>query len=165
VLAVPALAYAVATSKLVPGVQENAVLLYGNVPLVKLFVALFHPHIDPRWMLLSPIGAAAWVGIFVTGLNLLPAWQLDGGHILYCVASENHRRISLAVALALLGIGIYCWHGWALWGILLLVLTLRFRHPPVLDQWQSLDRPRRAWAVVALVMFLLCITAWPAANP
>jgi membrane-associated protease RseP (regulator of RpoE activity) len=164
-LAVPSLAFAVATSKIVPAAQENAVLLYSNLPLVKLLAALFHPHINPRWMLLSPAGAAAWVGIFVTGLNLLPAWQLDGGHILYCVESTNHRRISLAVALGLLGLGIYYWHGWVLWGILLLVLSLRFRHPPLLDRWEPLDRPRRAWAVVALGIFLLCFAAWPATNP
>jgi membrane-associated protease RseP (regulator of RpoE activity) len=164
-IAVPALAFAVATSKIVPGAQENAVLLYSNLPLLKLFGALFHPHVDPRLMLLSPVGAAAWVGMFVTGLNLLPAWQLDGGHIVYCVESENHRRISLAVALGLLGLGIYCWHGWVLWGILLLVLSLRFRHPPLLDRWEPLDRTRRAWVVVALAIFVLCFTAWPATNP
>jgi len=47
----------------------------------------------------------------------------------------------------------------------LLILTLRFGHPPVLDRWESLGASRRLWAVVALAMFLLCFTATPAVSP
>lgn len=36
-LAVPTMAYAIATSKIVPGVQENAAILFGNPPLMRLF--------------------------------------------------------------------------------------------------------------------------------
>ncbi len=52
-------------------------------------------------LLLNPVGRAAWVGLFATALNLLPAGQLDGGHIVYSVAREKHARISLAVIVAL----------------------------------------------------------------
>ena len=164
-IALPALAIAVATSKIVPSAQENAVLLFGNLPALRLLSALFHPGVNPGWVLLSPVGGAAWVGLFVTGLNLLPVWQLDGGHILYSVASARHGRISLAVALALVALGLYCWRGWLLWGAVTLILSLRFRHPPVMDRWRPLDALRRGWAIAALVIFLLCFTPWPAANP
>jgi membrane-associated protease RseP (regulator of RpoE activity) len=165
IIAVPAMAWAIAASKIVPGVQEHAAILFGSPPLMRLLIGLFHPGVSPSWVLLHPVGRAAWVGLFATALNLLPAWQLDGGHIVYSVASRHHRRISLAVALGLVALGIYCWHGWALWGMLLLVLSLRFRHPPLLDRWEPLDPSRRAWAVVALVIFLLCFTPWPATTP
>jgi membrane-associated protease RseP (regulator of RpoE activity) len=89
-------------------------------------------------------------------------WQLDGGHIVYSLASRFHRRISLVLAAVLLVLGRYAWSGWYLWGGLLLALTLRFRHPPVYDEWEPLDRSRRVWAVVALAIFLLCFTPWPA---
>jgi membrane-associated protease RseP (regulator of RpoE activity) len=164
-IAVPAMAWAIAASKIVPGVEENAAILFGNPPLMRLLLGLFHPGVNPNWVLLHPVGRAAWVGLFATALNLLPAWQLDGGHIVYSLASENHRRISLGVALGLVALGIYCWQGWALWGFLLLVLSLRFRHPPLLDRWDPLDPSRRAWAVVALLIFLLCFTPWPAMTP
>jgi membrane-associated protease RseP (regulator of RpoE activity) len=161
VLALPALAYGVATSKIVPGAEDTAAIVFGHPLLVRLFTALFHPHIDVTWVLLSPVGRAAWVGLFVTALNLLPAWQLDGGHIMFSLASERHWRISVAVSLVLLAMGRLdpLWYGW---GGLLLVLTLRFRHPPLYDRWQPLDPSRRVWAVVALAMFLLCFTPWPA---
>ena len=164
-IAVPAMAFAVAASKIVPGAEKHALVLFGNLPLLQLFVAWFHPGADPASLLLHPVGSAAWIGLFVTALNLLPAWQLDGGHILYSLASRNHRRISLGVGMALLLLGRYAWNGWYLWGVLLLVLSWRFRHPPLRDPWEPLGRARRAWAVVALAIFLLCFIMSPAANP
>ena len=162
-LAVPAMAFAVATSKVVPGVEKNAAILFGNPPLAHFFIALFHPHVNPNWVLLNPVGRAAWVGLFATALNLLPAWQLDGGHIIYSLASKSHQRISIIVGLALIAIGRMS-SLWYAWGVLVLILTLRFRHPPVYDYWEPLDAPRRLWAVVALAMFLLCFTPWAATT-
>ncbi len=160
-VALPALAYGVATSRIVPGAEASSAVVFGHPPLTRLLSALFHPNIDVTWLLLNPVGRAAAIGLLVTALNLLPAWQLDGGHIMYSLTSARHGRISLIVALGLIGLGIVAWHGWATWGIILLILSLRFRHPPVYDQWQPLDPARRAWAFGALVIFLLCFTPWP----
>ena len=165
IFTIPAMAYAVATSKFVPDAQESQGILFGTPPLVRVFNWIFHPGVDPSWLLLNPVGRAAWVGLLATALNLLPAWQLDGGHIVYSLASERHRKISLAASLILLAMGIYMWHGWALWGMVLLVLSLRFRHPPLLDRWEPLTPSRRMWAVVALAIFILSFTPWPASNP
>jgi membrane-associated protease RseP (regulator of RpoE activity) len=165
IVALPAMAYAIATSKIVPDTQASAAIVFGNPPLMRIFISMFHPGADPSWLLLNPVGRAAWVGLFATALNLLPAWQLDGGHIVYSLASERHRQISLGISLALVAMGIYMWHGWALWGIVLLVLSLRFRHPPLVDRWEPLTPSRRLWAVVALAIFMLCFTPWPSTNP
>jgi membrane-associated protease RseP (regulator of RpoE activity) len=161
VIALPAMAWAIATSKIVPGAAERADVLFGHSLLSMLLIGLFHPHINPDWVLLNPVGRAAWVGLFVTALNLLPVWQLDGGHLVYSLAERNHRRISLGVGLALVLLGVFYWAGWAFWGVILLVLAMRFRHPPLLDQWEPLDPSRRAWAVAALVIFLLCFILAP----
>jgi membrane-associated protease RseP (regulator of RpoE activity) len=174
--AVPALALAILYSKVVPGAQSDALIVFGNPLLVKLLIAILRPGISPNDLLLHPVGRAAWVGLFATALNLLPAGQLDGGHIVYSLASEKHRRISLAVVAVLLLLGgpallhtmlnismpailIQEWPGWAFWAVLLLVFG--FRHPPLLDRWQPLDQKRRIWAVVALVIFILCFTPMP----
>jgi membrane-associated protease RseP (regulator of RpoE activity) len=105
------------------------------------------------------------VGLFATALNLLPCWQLDGGHILYTLASRKHKEISLIVALGLIAMGIRWWHGWGVWGIVLLVLSLRFRHPPVYDRWEPLDAGRKLLAILALAIFVFCFTQWPTNNP
>jgi len=160
-LAVPAMAYAIASSKIVPGAQEHAALLFGNPPLMHVFMRLFRPGVHPAWLLLHPVGRAAWMGLFATALNLLPVWQLDGGHILFSLASERHRKVSLAVSLGLVAMGIYCWQGWAVWGVILVILSLRFRHPPLLDRWEPLSPSRRMWAAAAALIFLLCFTPWP----
>lgn len=173
--AVPALAVAIVYSKVVPGAQADALLVFGNPPLMKIFMAVLRPGVAPDSLLLHPVGRAAWVGLFATALNLLPAGQLDGGHIVYSVASDKHRRISFAVVAVLLALGgpallhsmgvpmpwqvDYFWPGWAFWAVLLLMLG--FRHPPLLDRWEPLGEKRRAWAVVGLLIFLLCFTPLP----
>jgi len=167
-VALPAMAYGVATSKIVPGVEDRADLVFGHPLLVRFFTGVFQPHVDVSWVLLNPIARAAWVGLFVTALNLLPVWQLDGGHIMFSLASEFHRKISIAVSLALIAMGYFTTRGssdpfslWYAWGTILLILTLRFRHPPLYDRWRRLDPVRCVWAMVALAIFALCFTPWP----
>jgi membrane-associated protease RseP (regulator of RpoE activity) len=174
--AVPALALAILYSKVVPGSQSDAMIVFGNPPLLKLFMAVLRPGVAPDDLLLHPVGRAAWVGLFATALNLLPAGQLDGGHIIYSLASERHRRISRGVAAALFLLGAPAilhatldvpmpqiladqWPGWTFWAVLLLLLG--FRHPPLLDRWEPLDHKRRMWAVIALAIFILCFTPMP----
>jgi membrane-associated protease RseP (regulator of RpoE activity) len=165
VVALPAIAYSIAASKIVPDALPGTELLLGSPPLMHIFAEIFHPNVPVRWLLLDPVGCAAWFGLFATALNLLPIWQLDGGHILYSLANEGHRRVSIVLSLALIGLGVSAWHGWALWGFILLMLTLRFRHPPVLNRWESLDPSRRLLAFAALGIFVLCFTPWPIITP
>jgi membrane-associated protease RseP (regulator of RpoE activity) len=164
-LAIPAMAYGVARAKVVPHVQDTAAVVFGTPPLMRWFMTWFHPNVNPSWILLHPIARAAWVGLFATALNLLPVWQLDGGHIVYSLSSKYHQRISLTVGLALVAVGLYYWRGWIFWGLVLTVLALRFRHPPLYDPWERLGRARWIWAIVALAIFIVCFTPWPASNP
>src|SRR3989440_11624871 len=96
-LAMPALAIAIAYSKVVPAAQAGSPVIFGDPLLARLLITWLRPGVLPRDLLLHPVGRAAWGGLFATGLNLLPAGQFDGGHILYSVASERHRLISFGV--------------------------------------------------------------------
>jgi membrane-associated protease RseP (regulator of RpoE activity) len=51
---------------------------------------------------LSPVALAAWIGIFVTALNLLPVGQLDGGHIAYALVGSRYARHVSAVTVGLM---------------------------------------------------------------
>ena len=157
--AVPALAVAIAYSKLVPAAQASSPLVFADPLLSHLLIAWLRPGVSPADILLHPVGRAAWVGLFATALNLLPAGQFDGGHILYAVASERHRAVSFGVALLLLPMARWLWGGWLVWSAL--ILLLGFRHPPLLNRWEPLDRKRRVWAVIALLVFLLCFMPAP----
>jgi len=157
-LAMPALAIAIAYSKVVPAAQAGSPVIFGDPLLARLLITWLRPAVLPRDLLLHPVGRAAWVGLFATALNLLPAGQFDGGHILYSVASERHRLISLGVALLLLPLAKW-WSGWLVWAAL--ILLLGFRHPPLLNRWEPLDNKRLVWAAIAIVIFVLCFMPVP----
>jgi membrane-associated protease RseP (regulator of RpoE activity) len=157
--AVPALAIAIFYSRVVPFSDAHSSIVFGQPIVMRLLVAVLRPGVAPGDLLLHPVGRAAWVGLFATALNLLPGGQLDGGHILYSVASKYHRKITLAVALLLIPLGLFFWNGWILWSVLL--LAIGFRHPPLLNRWEKLDRTRLLWAAVAVLMFILCFMPMP----
>src|SRR5712675_1402328 len=106
-IAVPALALAIAKSKFVLAGNQEALVVFGRPLIERILEGLLQPGVPHETLQLHPIGRAAWVGIFATALNLLPAGQLDGGHILYAVASERHRHATLAVAILLVPLAIH----------------------------------------------------------
>jgi membrane-associated protease RseP (regulator of RpoE activity) len=166
VFAVPALVYGVLHAKLVPGLANpaHAELIYGTPLLLRLLDAVVHPGISPDALLLPPIGRAAWVALFVTSLNLVPAAQLDGGHILRSLNARAHRSMSLLLPVGLIVLGwLHFWEGWYIWGVLL--LGMRFlRIAPVYDP-VGLDTKRRFGALLALIVFVLCFMPSPILIP
>jgi hypothetical protein len=46
-----------------------------------------------------------------------------------------------------------------MWAVLL--LAIGFRHPPLINQWEGLDRTRLAWAAAAILIFILCFMPMP----
>ena len=157
--AIPALAIAIAYSRVIPLSQAHPSVVFGNPLALRILLALLRPGVPPIDLLLHPVGRAAWVGLFATSLNLLPGGQLDGGHILYAAASKYHRRVTLGVAVLLIPLGYMFWSGWYLWAALL--LGLGFRHPPLLYQWEPLDRTRLIWTAVAVLIFILTFMPLP----
>ena len=124
--AVPALAIAIFYSRVVPFSVASTPTVFGHPLVMRFLVAALRPGIRLQNLLLHPVGQAAWVGLFATALNLLPAGQLDGGHILYSVAGKYHKKITLAVALLLIPLGKYfLGMGGIMWSILLLAIGFR----------------------------------------
>jgi membrane-associated protease RseP (regulator of RpoE activity) len=111
-------------------------------------------------LLLDPIGRAAWVGLFATSLNLLPAGQLDGGHILRSINPRAHKIVSWLLPIALLALGFigqaWIWYIWAT----MLLASLFLRIAPVYDP-TPLDPPRRFGAFLALLVFVLSFMLLP----
>jgi Zn-dependent protease len=108
-------------------------------------------------LLPHPILIASWVGLFVTSLNLIPAGQLDGGHILYAISPRWHRRMTFAVPAVLLGMGVALWTGWVLWAVILLLPAMRHPHVPYFPRLPGKHR----WLCV-LALALLLLTFLPA---
>jgi membrane-associated protease RseP (regulator of RpoE activity) len=108
---------------------------------------------------LHPVAEAAWFGLFVTCLNLIPIGQLDGGHVAYALWGRTQRTIALAVVPLLLFLGYIGWQGWWLWVLLSGLLGLA--HPPIPDLDSELGRTRTwlGWATV--VLFAVIFTPFP----
>ena len=158
---VPFLLYGIAKSQPAPlaATGGEGILYLGHCLAIELATWAFHGRLAPGMVLnLHPVAMAAWLGLFATSLNLLPLGQLDGGHILYAALGRLQRRAALPLWLGLALLGFY-WPGWLLWCVVVLVIGLF--HPPVSDESLPLDGKRRALAVVALLLFVLCFIPVP----
>ncbi len=109
-------------------------------------------------VILHPVAWAGWAGLLITALNLIPAGQLDGGHILYALFGKRSRIILPFILVALILLGTV-WSGWWLWAFLIFLLGRSHAEP--LDQITSLDSRRKTLAVFGLVVFVLVFTPIP----
>jgi Zn-dependent protease len=161
-LALPAAAWGLAHSPAVdPARLGPNDLWFGSSLLFSALERLFAP--GPYYQC-HPVALAAWVGLFVTALNLMPAGQLDGGHIGYALFGRRATRLSRLVVVLLLGIGV--WRGaadqgvvWLVWAVLLTLLGLS--HPPVRDEGVPLARRERWAGYFGLVLFVLTFIPTP----
>jgi membrane-associated protease RseP (regulator of RpoE activity) len=102
-----------------------------------------------------PVAFAAWLGLLVTTLNLLPIGQLDGGHVVYALLGrERAHAVTRAVSLGLLVCGFFLSWTWLFWWVVTRVLGRLggLRHPPALVE-EPLTPGRRAVAILCLFMF------------
>jgi Zn-dependent protease len=130
-----------------------------TITILARMLAVWVPRVPPLDNLLPhPILIASWVGLFVTSLNLIPAGQLDGGHILYAISPQWHRRMTFAVPVLLLVMGVTLWTGWVLWGVILLLPAMRHPHVPYFPQ---LPYKHRWLCVLALAVLLLTFLPAP----
>jgi membrane-associated protease RseP (regulator of RpoE activity) len=108
---------------------------------------------------ISPVAFAGWAGLLVTSLNLIPAGQLDGGHVLYSLLGDRARLLTWPIIIALSLLGLLAWPGWFLWAGL--VFLFGQGHPGPLDSVTKLDLRRKVVAVVVLAIFVLTFTPIP----
>ena len=136
-------------------------IAFGS-PLAFTFLerAVLGPRPEGHALLLHPVAFAAWIGFFVTALNLLPAGQLDGGHILYALLGKRQHGLARAVILLLIPLG-FLWPGWLLWGAL--VSLMGYRHPPILAEDHPPDGRRTTAGVLAAAVLVLTFTPVPVA--
>ena len=107
---------------------------------------------------IHPVAWAGWAGLLVTSLNLLPAGQLDGGHLIYSLFGNRLKWIRPLIVVVLFVLG-FLWSGWWLWAIMILLLGGRYAEP--LDDITSLNRGRKALARFGLILFFLIFMPIP----
>ncbi len=108
----------------------------------------------------SPLLMAGWVGLLVTGLNMMPLGQLDGGHVTFGLLGPKSYWIAVTALIAAVSYMIYSQI--IIFGIMLaLVLLMGLKHPPSSDDTRSLGIPRQVIGWASLVLPLICIPANP----
>src|SRR5262249_11230754 len=95
--AIPMYVWGAAHSRVVPAAGAGVVEL-GDSLLLRLLDRIGAPTIPEGMELeLSPVAFAAWAGMFVTMINLLPVGQLDGGHVAYALLGPRQNKFAQTV--------------------------------------------------------------------
>jgi len=107
-------------------------------------------------MNLHPLAFAGLIGMFVTWLNLIPAGQLDGGHVARGLTNaDRHYQLTKWIGIGLVVFGLF-WLPLFMWGILIL-LFFRNPHMGALDDLSPLSQRQKLLAAAAFAVFILCI--------
>ena len=145
-----------AGAKVVPEDIGSENLVQISFPMIYLWLEQLVP-IQGDY-LLHPTAFAAWVGFLVTALNLLPAGQLDGGHIARALFGQNAKYASWAAIAVLIGLSFFYW-SWFLFALLILILGAK--HPPPLNDITKLDTKRIMVGVLAFVVLIAAFVPIP----
>jgi membrane-associated protease RseP (regulator of RpoE activity) len=101
----------------------------------------------------------AWFAVFVSGLNLLPIGQLDGGHVAYAVLGSRTRTVSTVVLGIISILGFLLWPGWYVW--MTFIFMSGWLHPPPLNTLEPLSKGRKVLGIVVFVLMVLLFTPTP----
>jgi len=159
VVAVIALVIGLRLSTVVP-IQGSYGMHLGE-PLLLQFASwvVIGPLSPTADVILHPVGFAAWFGLFITSLNLLPIGQLDGGHVAYALLGERQRSVAVALVPILMVFGWLGWKGWFLWVGLAGLMGLA--HPPVRNPGRELGATRVLIGWIALLIFAVTFSWEP----
>jgi len=165
-VAVPVLAAGILRSPVIPATPPTpGTILFGDSLLTRALVAWLRPEALHGDLAADPLFVAGWVGLLATAMNLVPAGQFDGGHVLYALFPRAHRMVSLGTASFLTSLVAFRWllHGrvsaWIVWAAV--VWLLGRNHPPV-PWWPArLGAARAVLACVALAILVLCFMPDP----
>jgi membrane-associated protease RseP (regulator of RpoE activity) len=143
--------------------QVGGVIIFNDPLLFRIFAKAVNANLVDA--LPNPFYMAAWIGLLVTSLNLMPVGQLDGGHGTFSLFGANAHRIigRLAfITMALVAILGFMWHSSPsgfVYAVLLAVM-LRVRHPAP-QEMEPLGRARIVVAIVTLIVFVLSFVPFP----
>lgn len=137
---------------------DTVLQIRGGLLMLALERAYFGVIPEGYDIYLHPIAFAGWAGCFVTALNMLPAGQLDGGHVIYALMPRRSTMIARLTVGALLVAGLF-YVGWWIFAAMI-VGVIGVKHPPMCSDGGATGRVRwQGW--VALILFACTIHPVP----
>ncbi len=160
IVAVPILLIGLATSHVEPLPKEEY-LLEGNSLLYAgakyVVFGEFLPN-GQKDVFINQLAKAGWTGLLVTGLNLIPLGQLDGGHVVFTLFGRRAQRLYVPILGIFVLLSLFS-STWLIWTLLLFFLGRLYAVP--LDMITPLDARRRWIGYVALLIFVLVFVPVP----
>lgn len=158
IVAIPVMVYGILRLPATPAPGDS--LCFHNPLLLQWLIAWLRPEYPtPGVLFLNQFNAflmAGWMGMLVTGLNMLPISQLDGGHVAYAVLGR--RRAHWFARTLLIGAIVYIiaaeTYFWVI--MLVLVILLGADHPPTADDECRLGFVRRVIGWIAMLIPIFC---------
>lgn len=135
--------------------------LYNPV-IVRWMIEWMHPQWAAKadWIGISQVNAlfmAGWVGMLITGLNMLPVSQLDGGHTIHGLFGRESYKIARGFTIVSILYVVMNLDQAAMWSLMLvLVILMGIHHPPTSDDSIELDDRRWIIGVASLSIPILC---------
>ena len=149
--------------------SNGAGIRFNNPPLLALVADLTGQTARLQGSApVHPVFFGAWVGMFMTFLNMLPVGQFDGGHVTRSLLGPRQETVAAAVPGALFALAGYLYlvqdgmdsvFIWVLWGVFTIAMASAGPATPIRDE--GLDRRRIAVGVLTLVLGALCFTPVP----
>jgi membrane-associated protease RseP (regulator of RpoE activity) len=143
--------------------EDQAVSISLQDPLIfKPLIHWLHPTLPVGYDLeINPLFLAGWFGMLITGLNMMPISQLDGGHVAYALFGRRaHLLAKLVLLAAVVFILVSRQYGWSV--MLALVVFIGPNHPPTADDHAPLGWGRRLVGLASLAIPILCFIPVPA---
>jgi membrane-associated protease RseP (regulator of RpoE activity) len=165
-LAGPLAGLAVAVPALVTGMATGSDAVdnpFALPPLARWLLAAARPELPPGGTIApNALFMAGWVGLLVTGLNMLPISQLDGGHIAYAVCGRRGNWVARGMLLAAIA-AIVCLRRDNWIAMVVVVTLLGVDHPPIRDETHPLGTVRTVVGILAFLIPLVTFMPEPLA--
>lgn len=104
---------------------------------------------------LNPLFVAGWVGMLITGFNMMPIGQLDGGHVTYTLFGRKAHLIAKTTVVLIVAFMVYH-QNFLLLLMVLLLLLVGTDHPPTRDDRVPLGPFRYGLGLLSLAIPILC---------
>ena len=156
-----------------PPIDSGSSMYLGSSLFWEFMYIQFSTFLTPSGDYLShPVVLAGWAGFFVTALNLMPAGQLDGGHIARSLLGPKSNGISLIVIMVLVFMAFYGipgfvpyigpvdnYYGWGVYALLILILGTS--HPPPSEEISKLGKSRIGVGILTGLILVLTFIPSP----
>jgi membrane-associated protease RseP (regulator of RpoE activity) len=159
VLAIPIAWYGVMQAEVVPKAMGG--LFFGDPLIMQYMMQWLRPEVGPHeTLVMNPFLMAGWVGLLITGLNMVPISQLDGGHVSYALFGRGAWFVARLVLFGVMAFILF-WQAYQWLVMLLLVMAIGTDHPPTRNDHVPIGWWRYLLGLASLAIPIFCLAPIP----